>query len=295
MIPMKTLCYFLCLFLFCQGLVAQDKNDWKPQFKSIAKTKVLLVGIFHFDDKGLDDYKSQHKIDIHSKERQLELEEIVQNLQKFKPTKIGLEFGVDRQNVMDSLYNLYLTNQFKLPANEIYQLGFRMAKHNKLHSVHGIDARGKSYKSMRELSEKAYQTKANEYIQLGLKTKPNTHIWDEDYKQLYAYEDSIKTQLPLKDFLLYINSEERVRIGHGHYLVDSFKFGIGKDDDYFGADAKTNWFNRNLRILQNIYRIIDSAEDRVVVIIGSGHLPILQHLIEASPELELVVLKDVLD
>lgn len=291
---MKILLHIIVLLLFCPLLIAQN-DEWRPQMKSIEKTKVLLIGVFHFDDKGLDDYKSQHKIDISSNERQQELEDITSKLQNFNPTKIGLEFNIDRQVFMDSLYQLYLNNQFKLPTNEIYQLGFRIAKQNRIETIYGIDARGKSYQSITELSEEAYQAKAKKYIQLGLKTKPNTHIWDEDYKYLYTYEDSLKTQIPLKDFLLYINSEERVKIGHGHYLVDSFKFGIGKDNDYFGADAKTSWFNRNLRILQNIYRIIDSTEDRVVIIIGSGHLPILQQLIEASPELELIQLNEVLN
>jgi len=93
---------------------------------------------------------------------------------------------------------------------------------------------------------------------------------------------------PLEEYLLYLNSPPRTEIGHGPYLVDSFKFGIGRKDDFFGADMKTRWFNRNLRILQNIYRIIDSAEDQVLIIIGAGHLPILNHAIISSPELEWV-------
>ena len=256
------------------------------------KATVLVVGVFHFDNPGLDDYKPEYQMDILSNERQAEIRELVSKLEDFRPTKIGLEFKNTAQIRMDSLYNRYRESHFELPANEIYQLGFRLAAQSGLQRVYGIDAPGENYPSISSLTEEEYQHKAAGYTRLGLTEKPNTTIWYPKYQELYQFEDSLKMVIPLEEYLLYLNSSERTEIGHGQYLVDSFKFGIGREGDYFGADMKTRWYNRNLRILQNIYRIIDSAEDRVLIIIGAGHLPILKHVIKSSPELEWVEIAD---
>lgn len=278
---------FLILILPTSGF-SQHAVDPPDPFSDHPKTKVLLLGVFHFENPGLDDYKPQYKVDIKSQKRQRQIKQIVKKMEAFRPTKIGLEFKYTVQAKMDSLYQLYLDDQFELPVNEIYQLGFRLAGSIGLDKVHGIDAVGKQYSNISDLNEKEYNRLVEKYKEMGLKAKPNTKIWYPTYKKLYAFEDSLKTVVPLQHYLLYLNSPKRIRRGHGIYVVDSFKFGIGRKGDYFGADMKTYWYNRNLRILQNIYRIIDSPKDRVLIVIGAGHVSILRHAIKASPELKLV-------
>jgi hypothetical protein len=286
---MKHLAILSVFILYLTGsAIAQELYNPLNRIVDAPKAKVMVLGVFHFDDAGLDDYKPAHQVDIHSEKRQAEILDLVNKLKDFRPTKIGLEFKNTAQARMDSLFNLYREGQFELPANEIYQLGFRLANQSGLQHVYGIDAPGESYPAISGLSHQKYQEKAIEYTKLGLAEKPNTIIWYPKYQELYEFEDSLKMVTPLEEYLLYLNSPPRTEIGHGPYLVDSFKYGIGRKDDFFGADMKTRWFNRNLRILQNIYRIIDSAEDRVLIIIGAGHLPILNHAIISSPELEWV-------
>ena len=100
-----------------------------------------------------------------------------------------------------------------------------------------------------------------------------------------------KTQRTLREHLLALNSAEEVRLGHGHYLTGSIAAGDGTE--YPGADGVTWWYNRNLRIFSNLLRGTEKG-DRVVVIIGAGHLSILQHAIAASPDLRLVPVATVL-
>lgn len=285
---------FLLLVLPVTGF-AQDPAVPPDLFSDHPKTKVMLLGVFHFTNPGLDDYQQQYRMDVESEERQDQIREVVEKLEAFQPTKVGLEFSPSVQTKMDSLYRRYQLGQFDLPANEIYQLGFRLARTNGLERVRGIDAEGRAYSTISELSEEEYQQLAKKYTKIGLKAKPGTRIWNPTYEELYAYGDSLKTDIPLREYLLYLNSKERIQKGHGIYLVDSFKFGIGRKEDYFGADMKTRWYNRNLRILQNLYRIIESPEDRVLVVIGAGHLPILRHGVIASPELELVRVNEYLE
>ncbi len=54
------------------------------------------------------------------------------------------------------------------------------------------------------------------------------------------------------------------------------------------ADYLTGWwFNRNLRIFSRIRAITTVPDDRVLVVIGAGHLPILRQAFQASPEYRL--------
>jgi len=81
------------------------------------------------------------------------------------------------------------------------------------------------------------------------------------------------------------NDVTQVLRSHGQYLIGGFR--IGRGNDYLGPDMRTRWYNRNLRIFHNIQRITRSPDERILVIIGSGHLPILRHAVEASPEFDL--------
>ena len=85
-----------------------------------------------------------------------------------------------------------------------------------------------------------------------------------------------------------MNSEEYVKKGLGVYLIGVFKY---ETEDYkqFGPDYVTSWwFNRNLRIFRNIQRIDATAEDRILVIYGAGHMNLLNVFFEASPEYNLI-------
>jgi hypothetical protein len=47
---------------------------------------------------------------------------------------------------------------------------------------------------------------------------------------------------------------------------------------YARTDLVTNWYKRNLRILTNLIRVTDIGKDRVLLVIGAGHLAILRQL-----------------
>jgi hypothetical protein len=51
---------------------------------------------------------------------------------------------------------------------------------------------------------------------------------------------------------------------------------------YAKSDLLTNWYKRNIRMMTNVARI-SSPGDRVLLIVGSGHLGILRDFAAASP------------
>jgi hypothetical protein len=55
-----------------------------------------------------------------------------------------------------------------------------------------------------------------------------------------------------------------------------------------GADRVTNWYKRELRIFANLNRITQFPDDRVLFIVGSGHLAIQRNFALDSPQFCLV-------
>jgi hypothetical protein len=248
------------------------------------RAKVLIIGTFHFDDAGHDTYKPKHPIDTMSAQRQREIAQLVDTLAKFHPTKVALEFDPPLEPKFNERYAGYLAGTYELKANEIYQIGFRLARESGLKKVNGIDGDSRFFEPQIDLDKYA-----KEHGQEALIDDPIV----ARFMKLYEYDDELKTRVSLRDFLLYINSPQRFRLGHGHYLSGTFHAGSG--NDYAGADNLTGWwYSRNIRIYENVHRLVESPDDRIVILIGAGHLPILEHLLEAAPDVELVTLRDVL-
>ncbi|HWW61863.1 MAG TPA: DUF5694 domain-containing protein, partial [Thermoanaerobaculia bacterium] len=84
--------------------------------------------------------------------------------------------------------------------------------------------------------------------------------------------------------LVYMNSDAKVAEDVGYYYRQAE---LGEPYDWAGADLVAEWFRRNMRIYTNIVRIIDSPNDRVLVIYGSGHLGWLRNAFMANPRFRL--------
>jgi hypothetical protein len=250
-----------------------------------APAHVLLLGTFHFDDAGLDSYKPEHRLDVFSKERQREIQEVVDCLAQFRPTKVAVEGRLANAERLNERYRAYVAGTGELRADEIDQIGFRLARRMGHAAVHPIDAKGRGYG---DVDLETYAKDHGQLERLQASEKP----WSDYYEALWRAQDVDKTARTLRQSLVETNDPERVRHGHGSYLIGAFK--VGEGDDYPGVDAKTAWYNRNLRIFANIQRITSSPEERILVLIGAGHLPILRHAVESSPEYRLIETADVL-
>lgn len=131
---MKKLYIFIFLGLLNALGFAQDSN------------KVMLLGVYHFDNPGQDNFNSEVG-DYFSETRQKEISEVVEKMKIFKPTKIFVEANPNKQFKYDSLYRAFQTGNLKLEdlpggRNEIYQLGFKLAKQLNHTKVYAVDAEG---------------------------------------------------------------------------------------------------------------------------------------------------------
>jgi len=286
--------FLLFAFLITSTLTLSQeiKKPYENHFEGVETSDLFILGTFHFKDAGLDGYKPKHDIDILSKERQQEMQEVLDQIRKFKPTKIAVEWKKDRQPKLDSLYNEYLAGRFELKSNEIYQIGFRMGKELGHKKLYAVDAPARNFDDYK--TEEAYEEKEAYFNEkLGAAVIARDEDLHNKFMAMYAKEDEQKTQFTLLDLLLSENDPEGMRIGHGHYLIGNFKMNEG--DDYFGADGAIWWYTRNIRIFANILGITEPGRDKVFMLIGSGHLPILNFLAQSSPDYNLVTLQELVD
>ena len=244
--------------------------------------RILLLGTFHFKDAGLDAYKPQHDADILSPQRQREVEEVVERLAAFAPTKVAIEQVPSKQADVDDSYAAYVRGEAELGPWESHQIGYRLARRLDHRRVWCVNAWDRHYES-----PSAPEVYAREHGQEHLLSE-----WTPRFMAWYAHGDRQKMERTLRETLLAMNIEEALLRGHGHYLVDRFKVGSG--DEYPGPDRITAWFNRNLRIFANLQRITERPDERILLVIGAGHLPILRHCVLASPEYVLVEVRDYL-
>ncbi len=258
-----------------------------PALRNDAAPRILLLGTFHFQDAGRDAYRPVVPFDVRSRGRQQEIENLLAKLAAWRPTRIAVEARPERQARLDSLFAIYPGNGMDTLRNEIYQIGFRLAKRLGLPGVNGVDAPARSLDST--MTDEEWQRRS-QALRRGLLSSTD---WEARFTALYRGDDSLKALQPLEETLLYMNSPERLRAGHGHYLVGNLL--NGAPGEYVGADGFVSaWYNRNIRIYSNIVRLARDPEERILVLFGAGHIPILRELMQSTPVLRVEDLRVVL-
>jgi hypothetical protein len=85
----------------------------------------MILGTFHMVNPGLDAYNVEAD-DVRSPPRQREISELLNRLERFRPTVIAME-GKYGSDTWPERYARYLTGEYDLGRNEIKQIGFRLA------------------------------------------------------------------------------------------------------------------------------------------------------------------------
>ncbi|HHY35490.1 MAG TPA: hypothetical protein GX510_07675 [Firmicutes bacterium] len=255
------------------------------------RAKVLLVGTFHFAYYNKDIFNPERKEDMLSERRQAEISEVVRRLASFRPTKVALEARAEHDSELNRDYQAYRSGKLQLRVDEHHQLGFRVAGMMNHDRVYSIDEWGKPYFPESELLDYARRRlgdRAAGLSEMDLWYSLHESFLPEYARRYVSYSDQHLAEHTLREHLLFLNSDEHLAVSHGMYLawVDS------PGGDYTMPDYITSWwYNRNLRIFANLKRITESCDDRILVIFGVGHVPILKHAIECSPKHELVDLR----
>jgi|SRR5690606_1113766 len=270
----------LIVFLFLSIVsFGQDKN------------KILTIGTFHFH---LVQPQFGVEFDINSTENQKQLREIVDQIEKFKPTKIFVEWDFSKQNELDELYNSYLKdktfelikqkygqNESMYFKSEVQQLGFKLADklgHKKLFAFDYI------------LNE------PNDTVMIAIQNANQTDLMSEIQNDFGEYGQTLiskfKKEKSIKNLLLFLNTKEiDYKLNSGYISLFNK---VGTKDDFSGAYFVSERFRRNLYMYSLIQKQIEKTNERIVVIVGAQHSAGFRDFIRDDKNFEDINLETIL-
>ena len=236
-----------------------------------AGAQVLVIGSYHMSNPGLDAVNITAD-DVRSPKRQREIEELAGRISRFRPTKVAVEIPFGRDSTSNALYRQYVAGTYALDRTEMQQLGFRIAKSAGLPRIHGVD-----YDL--DVNVAAVLVWALTHGQPELATAAQTLS-----TRLVAEADSLMKHATVGEMVAALNSP-RADSAHGIYMA---ALRVGADTSYPGATMTARWYERNLRIASNVLRLIEGPSDRVLVLIGAAHGPILRELLGRVPGVRVI-------
>lgn len=227
------------------------------------QAEVMVLGTFHFAQ--YDDY-----VDVLEPARQEQLGEVLDGLERFGPERIAVEYPRTRSARLDSAYRSYLGR----PAdsvrsrNEIQQVGFRLARRLGHDRVHPVDVRMKLWHDSIEVFDERWPDARSD-----LRDR-----WDVRYR---SPDPDELAERPLGEILVAANRDLPPAQGglYGRFLP------LVKGDVYAGALKLRPWYDRNLRIVQNLFRALEPGDGRILLVIGSAHVRVLKQILELTPQL----------
>jgi hypothetical protein len=246
----------------------------KPE-PSAARAQVLVLGVYHMSNPGRDIFNMKAD-DVLAPKRQAEIAQLIEVLKRFHPTKIAVEAEVGDDRIPNR-YAEYLAGKHELTRNEIEQIGFRLAKELGHKTVYPVD----------EPAEFPYP-RLVDYAKANGRLKELEALEGEISSMVKAQGQYLASHTVLET-LLYMNADDKVAEDVGSYYRDAHFGGPG---DWAGADLVSDWFRRNMRIYSNIVQLVDSPNERMLVIFGAGHLGWLRHDFASDPSFRVRKLAD---
>lgn len=246
------------------------------------KVPILILGTYHMDSPGLDSV-NMHVDDVLVPRRQQEIEELVDRLARFAPTKVAIE-APRWSRATNERYKQFLAGTGSLTPNEIDQVAFRLAKKRNLPQITPVDypmwMSGETPIEQHNPKPKPAATKA-----AVPEAEEDSPVMREVRAEVAKNEKRLATST-ISDYLAYINSPEQAEMHHRWDVVSNLEPGDGPSL-YSNTDLATNWYKRNLRIFTNLLEAT-APGDRVLLLIGSGHNKILRELASEHPTYCLV-------
>jgi hypothetical protein len=226
--------------------------------------RVLLIGTFHFANPGLDQHNVK-AVDVLAPQRQGEIRWIVDSLARFRPTHVAVEWPAA---TVDERYPKYLEGTLPESRNEVVQLGFRLAQQHGLKRVHGIDVEGTF----------PYGPVA-EWARANGKEADLQHAGAEET----AYITALQERASLGAVMRYMNEPGSIARNHAFYPV---ALEMGRGNDQPGVKLMSAWHERNLGMCARVLQAIEGG-DRMVVIVGQGHVYLVRQCLQEAPGVEL--------
>ena len=238
--------------------------------KPEARPELLVLGTMHFANPGLDQVNIKVE-DVLTPARQAELERLAESLARFRPTHIAVEWDVAAQDTLDKAYAAWRAGE-RGNRDERRQIAFRLAEKLGHARVYAVD-----WQRPPPGDEALYDFPAwaREHGQSG--------ELDAVFAQLKVDTDDLERRMPcltVGQWLAHDNAPDVQRRNAQIY------YPIARIGDAKAAPGATwvggSWHMRNLRIWANIAALARKPDDRVLLVVGAGHRPLIEHFARDS-------------
>ena len=234
------------------------------------RAPLMILGSYHMSNPGLD-ATNLSADDVLSPQRQAEIARTIEELTRFRPTKIAVEWPYKDDAALGARYTAYRAGTYQLTRNEVDQFGLRLAKRLGLATVSAVD-----YPMfMNGMTPAEFQ---NPKPPAAAHPAPAS----ASPAPTLSPEDQLLRRSSVSAYLAHLNTDTTIATNASGYLPMLLP-DTSTPALYAHADLVTNWYKRNLRIFANLTRITSFPDDRVLLMIGAGHIHILGDLALTSP------------
>ncbi|UGQ44866.1 DUF5694 domain-containing protein [Massilia endophytica] len=223
---------------------------------------LMLLGTPHFANYNRDIVNTQVP-DILSPQRQAEIAKVAQALAAFKPTKVAVEIAAKGQDKLSATYRAYVAGSHKLQSDEYQQLGMRIAAAAGHADIYAVDWNEMPPGKIEDIDYDEWATKNGKAALL-------------DQIRLNPAVAEYNRQLPhttVAQWLLKYNQPEALADSHRRYFDYAM---LGNSEQQPGANWLASWYGRNLKIFSKLVALAPQPGDRILVIYGAGHIPLLR-------------------
>ena len=241
------------------------------------KPTIMILGTYHMANPGADAVNFDAD-DVLASKRQRELQQLIEQLARFNPTKIAIEADTHLDTKINAQYQNYLNGLYQPGRSEADQVSFPLAKKMQHPKIYCVDWAGQTNEE-KTVDVEAF---AKAHNQSELLEKADTMLQTMVQEPLTTLT-RLQESGSVIDMLRFLNQNETVRVLHNVNTVPALIHSqIGAADEYVGLNWLLDWYERNLKTFVNITRITESADDRILVMFGVGHVFLIRQLLEES-------------
>ena len=204
-------------------------------------------------------------------------------LKRFVPQKIAVYADESSDAEINANYQGYLDGTYELTRTLHDQIGFRLAKqmeHSKVYCVadwpkqrpilEKIDDHLMDYDAFAEGNNQEHLLPSISSSGRKIRQSTDGTVWIERE----GYE-------PLIDMYIRINQPEDIRRRPSKLSADRTHW-TQRFNTQVPIGFLIGWYAHNLKNFVNITRITESTDDRILLIIGAGHVHLIQQFLEDS-------------
>lgn len=154
----------------------------------------------------------------------------------------------------------------------MHQLGFRISRNQQLKAIYAID-----------WMENVDNRGIGDVFDWAKENQPS--LFNAIMNQYINQLEPEISDLSISEALKLFNQDKQSKKEQEAYMQIAR---IGIDDEYIGIDWLRWWYQRNLIIYKNIIDLIESEDERILLIIGAGHRYLINQFLTESGTVDII-------